>query len=55
MNFTVAQMLLMARTLSDRSAEACNVNAEDNWKIYSELFIEDVRAMLKAIGATTDA
>jgi hypothetical protein len=38
-----------ARILSDRSAEACGVNRDDNWKIYSEDFIEDARAVLAAI------
>jgi hypothetical protein len=54
MNVTTTQVLLMARTLSDRSSEACNVNADDNWKIYHQMFIDDVRAMLLAIGATVD-
>jgi hypothetical protein len=37
-----------ARTLADISADACNVNREDNWNIYSESFISDARAALIA-------
>jgi hypothetical protein len=38
----------MARVLSDRAASACCVDPDDNWKIYGQEFIEDVRAMLAA-------
>lgn len=38
----------MARVLSDRQADACNVDRDDQWKIYGQDFIEDVTAMLAA-------
>ena len=38
----------MARALSDRYADQCGVDRDDNWKIYGQDFIEDVRAMLAA-------
>lgn len=37
-----------ARVLADRSADACGVNREDNWKIYSEDFMADAKAALEA-------
>ncbi len=45
-----ARVLKAARALSDASAKACNVDAEDNWKTYSQVFIEDARAALDAAG-----
>lgn len=38
-----------ARVLADRYAEACEIDKHDNWKVYSEGFIEDTRAMLESI------
>ena len=38
----------MAKVLSDRVASACCVDPDDNWKIYGQEYIEDVRAMLAA-------
>lgn len=38
----------MARALSDRHADACGVDKDDQWKVYSEDFIADVEAMLAA-------
>lgn len=35
----------VARLLSDRSATACGVNKDDNWKVYSEQFYEEARAI----------
>jgi hypothetical protein len=43
-----AMVLRAARALSDRSAEACNVNKEDNWAIYGDDFISDARAAIDA-------
>lgn len=54
MIFSTAQVLLMARALSDRGAALCNVDALDSWKTYHEDYIADVRAMLEAIGATVE-
>ena len=42
-----------ARVLSDRAAESCGINAEDQWKIYAEDFKDDARAILAAIGGIT--
>ena len=42
-----------ARVLSDRAAESCGIDAEDQWKIYAEVFKDDARAMLAAIGGIT--
>jgi hypothetical protein len=47
--FTEDQIVTVARALADRSADACNVNREDNWKIYGDDFIEDARAAIAAI------
>jgi len=44
----VPDVSTMARVLSDRVASARCVDPEDNWKIYGQEFIEDVRAMLAA-------
>ena len=44
----------MARVLSDRAASACCVDPDDNWKIYGQEFIEDVRAMLAAAPAPVE-
>ena len=38
----------MARVLSDRSADACNIGRADNWAMYGQEYIEDVQAMLAA-------
>lgn len=40
-----------ARELCKRASEACNVDFEDNWKIYGGDFIADAEAALKAAGA----
>ena len=45
---SAAKVSAAARVLADRSAEACNVDKDDNWKVYSEDFIEDARAALEA-------
>lgn len=44
----VPDVSAMARVLSDRAASACCVDLDDNWKIYGQEYIEDVRAMLAA-------
>lgn len=44
----VGDVSAMARVLSDRQADACNVDRDDQWKIYGQDFIEDVTAMLAA-------
>jgi hypothetical protein len=47
----VRDVSAMARVLSDRQADACNVDREDQWKIYGQDFIDDVTAMLAAAPA----
>ena len=42
----VPDVSAMAKVLSDRAASACCVDPDDNWKIYGQDYIEDVRAML---------
>lgn len=37
-----------ARALSDRTADACGIDKDDNWAIYGEEFIADARVMLNA-------
>ena len=44
----VPDVSAMAKALSDRAASACCVDPDDNWKIYGQEYIEDVRAMLAA-------
>jgi hypothetical protein len=46
-----AMISAAARALANRSADVCNVDREDNWKVYSNVFIEDARAALTAAGA----
>lgn len=47
----VPDVSAMAKVLSDRAASACCVDPDDNWKIYGQEYIEDVRAMLSAAPA----
>ena len=47
----VPDVSAMARALSDRQADACNVDRDDQWKLYGNDFIEDVKAMLAAAPA----
>lgn len=44
----VPDVSVMARVLSDRSADACNIDRTDNWAMYGQEYIEDVQAMLAA-------
>ena len=46
--WAVPDVSAMAKVLSDRVASAWCVDPEDNWKIYGQEYIEDVRAMLAA-------
>lgn len=41
-----------ARVLCDRVADQCNVDRDDNWKTYGEMYRQDATAMLEAIGAS---
>ena len=47
----VRDVSAMARVLSDRQADSCNVDRDDQWKIYGQDFIDDVTAMLAAPAA----
>jgi hypothetical protein len=42
---------VMAKALSDRHAEECNIDKDDNWKVYGQDYIDDVEAMLAAAKA----
>ena len=44
----VPDVSAMARVLSDRSADACNIDRDDNWAMYGQEYIENVQAMLAA-------
>ncbi len=44
----VPNVSIMARTLSDRLADAFGVDRDDWWKVYGNGFIDDVNAMLAA-------
>ena len=44
----VPDVSAMAKVLSDRSADACNIDRTDNWAMYGQEYIEDVQAMLAA-------
>ncbi|WP_446903052.1 hypothetical protein [Burkholderia sp. YIM B11467] len=48
---TDAMIAAAAKTLSDRSADACNINRDDNWMIYGEQFQQDAMAALEAAEA----
>lgn len=40
-----------ARALCKSASDACNVDFEDNWKIYSETYLADAQAAIEATGA----
>lgn len=44
-------VVVAARALCKRASEICDVNDDDNWKVYGEEFLADAEVMLKAIGA----
>lgn len=44
----VPDVSAMARVLSDRAADACNIDCDDNWAMYGQEYIDDVQAMLAA-------
>lgn len=51
----VPDVSAMARVLSDRSADACNIDRADNWAMYGQEYIEDVQAMLAAVAPAQPA
>ena len=40
-----------ARVLCKRGAEQCNVDFDDSWKVYGDMYLEDAKAVLEAVGA----
>lgn len=48
-----AQIDAAARVLNDRAAVACGIDKDDQWKIYSEDFKGDARAMLRVTHGDT--
>lgn len=44
-----SELFAVARTLADRSADACNVDREDNWKQYGDDFRADAAAVFEAL------
>jgi hypothetical protein len=40
-----------AKALCKLNSESCEVDNDDNWKLYSETFMEDARTALDAAGA----
>lgn len=40
-----------ARVLNKRAAEACGIDADDQWMIHGDEFLDDAQAMLDASGA----
>lgn len=39
-----------ARVLNKRAAEACGIDADDQWMIHADEFLDDAKAMLDAAG-----
>jgi len=44
---THAQLSAAARHMCNRSADVCGVNRDDNWKIYGQDFIDELREALE--------
>jgi hypothetical protein len=45
---TEAMISAAAKSLSDRGADECNINRDDNWMIYGEQYRQDAMAALEA-------
>ena len=45
---TQQQIIAGAKALGKRTAQACEIDEGDQWKVYSEELIEDARAVLTA-------
>lgn len=45
---TQEQIIAGAKALGKRTAQACEIDEGDQWKVYSEELIEDARAVLTA-------
>ena len=46
---TDSQASTIARLIANRNAELCNVDPDDNWKIYGQDFIDEVRFFEAAV------
>lgn len=46
--FTERQISAAGRAMSDASADKCNIDREDNWRVYGEDFIAEARLALNA-------
>ena len=46
-----SMVVAAARALNSRAAEQCNVDPEDQWKVYGEAFLQDAEAALTAAAA----
>lgn len=46
-----SMILIAARVLSDKAADACGVDRNDQWAEYAEQWRDDAREMLEACGA----
>lgn len=44
---TAMQISVAARHMCNRSADACGVDREDNWKVYGQTFIDELREALE--------
>ena len=47
-SLTDEMVVAAARVLNERQADACGVDRDDQWAIYSDDFKADARAMLEA-------
>lgn len=46
---TDEEILVGAQALCQQMAEACNVDAGDQWQLYADTFKEDAKAVLTAV------
>jgi hypothetical protein len=50
-HMTSEQVVIIARTMSDLQAAACNVDVTDCWAIYGEEFLTDARVIVDVLNA----
>jgi hypothetical protein len=50
-HMTSEQVVIIARTMSDIHAAACNVDVTDTWAIYGEDFLTDARIIVDNLNA----
>lgn len=51
MQFTEQQISAVARSMSDRASLACEVDKEDNWKVYGVQYLEEAKSALEVLSA----